>query len=99
MVLKLGKTLREKLVSQSVETVKKSFKSNLHSLYSLNTLRVPRVSGAHLRGFARGFTLQGCNGGESWQRVGDLIDSGSEPHTSRTRGRRLTSYHLRHLAG
>jgi len=26
-----------------------------------------------------------------WQRVGDLIGSGSEPHTSRTRGRRLTT--------
>jgi len=24
-----------------------------------------------------------------WQRVGDLIGSGFEPHTSRTRGRRL----------
>jgi len=47
--------------------------------------RVSRVSGAHVRGFAPRPTQSGFNGGESLQRVGDLIGSGFEPHTSRTR--------------
>jgi len=44
---------------------------------------VLRVSGAKLRGFAPGLTHQGCSGGESLQRVGDLIGSGFvTPHLS-----------------
>jgi len=59
-------------------------------------LRVSRVSGAHLRGFAPGPThRQGRHIKvvvSRWQRVGDLIGSGFESYISRTRRRRLTTW-------
>jgi len=53
--------------------------------------RVLRVRAAQLRGFAPGSTHQGCSGGESLQRFADLIGSGFECHTSRTRSRPLST--------
>jgi len=51
--------------------------------------RVLRVSGAHLRGFApRSRTIKVATVANHWQREGDLIGSGFEPHTSRTRSER-----------
>jgi len=49
------------------------------------------MSGAQLRGFAPVSTLKIAAVASRWQRVNDLIGSGFEPHTSRTRSRRVLS--------
>jgi len=44
------------------------------------------VSDAHLRGFApKAHTIKIATVASRWQRVGDLIGAGFEPHSSRTR--------------
>jgi len=61
------------------QNLSKKKKNQIESLYTrLIAFRVSRVSGAHLR----------------WQRVGDLIGSEFEPHTSRTRSERLTTCNI-----
>jgi len=68
--------------------IKKS-KSNLYYT-RLILFRVSRVSGTHLRGFAPlAHTSKVAAVASRWQRVGDLIGSEFEPHTSRTRSERL----------
>jgi len=48
---------------------------------------------AYLRGFAPGSTHNKvATVASRWQCVGDLIGSGFEPYTSRTRTERLTTY-------
>jgi len=65
-----------------------TFKSNLHYT-RLIPFRVSRVRGIHLRGFAPGSHINVATVASCWQRVEDLIGSGFEPHTSRTRSERL----------
>jgi len=50
-----------------------------------------RVSGAHIRLFAPFPHFKFAAVASGWQRVGDLIDSGYEPHTSSSRSRHLTN--------
>jgi len=52
------------------------------------------MSDVHLRGFVPGPTLQDWSGSDGWQGMGDLIDSGFEPHTSRTKSERLTTRNI-----
>jgi len=65
-------------------------KSDLHNT-CLIPFRVSRVSSAISVDFYQGSHTKVAAVASRWQRVGDLIDSKFEPHTSRTRGRRLTT--------
>jgi len=59
-----------------------------------NILSGARVIGAQLRGFTPGSArmhIKVATVASRLQRVGDLIGSGFEPHTSRTRSRRITT--------
>jgi len=47
----------------------------------LISFRVSRVSSTHLRGFAPGPHIKVSTVASCWQRVGDWIGSGFEPHT------------------
>jgi len=78
-----------------VASTRKKIKSNQKiksSLYSINTLSgvtSERCPSPQL--CAKAHTIKVATVASRWQRVGDLIDSGCEPHTSRTRGERLTT--------
>jgi len=61
-------------------------------LYSLNTLSgvtSERLNGAYFRGLRQGPHFKVAAVASRWQRAADLIGSGYEPHTSRTRRERL----------
>jgi len=68
-------------------------KSNLHYTRSI-PFRVSRVSSVQLRGFTQGPPIKVVAVASRWQRVGDLIGSRFESHTSRIRSRRLTTWGL-----
>jgi len=46
---------------------------------------------------AKAHTIKVATLASRWQRMGDLIGSGFEPHTSRIRSERLTTCHTLHL--
>jgi len=66
-----------------LQTSNKKIKSSLYSLYSLSCVTSERCPSPRLCARA-GHTLKVAEVASRWQRMGDLIESGFEPHTSRT---------------
>jgi len=67
LLLCISKT--ERFYNPLIFSITGSQKKNKSSLYSLNTFRVTRVSGAHLRGFAPRPTQSRL---QQWQVIGNV---------------------------
>jgi len=85
---KYGFTIKNKQNNKYLISAEQSlniFTSN-DKFKKIKSFSMPRVSGAHLRSFALGPTahFKFISVVNHWQRVGDLIGSGFEPHTSRS---------------
>jgi len=67
----------------------KKIKSLLYSLNTLSGVTIEWCPSPRL--CAKAHTIKVATVTSRWQRMGDLIGSGFEPHSSRTRSERLTS--------
>jgi len=75
--------------SYTVAQFKKEIKSSLYSLNTLSGVTSERCSSPWL--CAKAHTINVATMASHWQRMGDLISSGFEPHTSRTRSECLNT--------